>query len=85
MENRCGECQHFYQHYVLDAQSCVKVFCGHCSYPRLKSRKPDAPGCKHFVPGERELPESRHFLTMELLRWIESLEKPPEIRGEGSR
>ena len=84
VENRCGACRHFYQHYVLDAQSCVKVCCGHCAYPRLKSRKPDTPACRNFAPGERELPESRYFLTRELLRWIESLEMPPEIRDEES-
>ena len=57
MENCCGACRHFHQHYVMDSQSCMKVCCGHCSYPRLKSRKPDTPACGNFAPGERELPD----------------------------
>ena len=75
----CGQCMHFHRHYVLDEQSCTAVCCGHCVFPRLKSRKPDTPACVHFEKGERELPVSRHFLTLEILRWIQSLEFPPEI------
>lgn len=76
----CGQCRHFRRHYILDEQTCKAVYCGHCVFPRLKNRKPDTPACGHFVEGEQKLPVSKHFLTMELLRWIESLEFPPEIR-----
>ena len=83
MKNRtCGQCGHYHQHYVMDRQSCIVVPCGHCTYPRLKSRRPDSPACGHFEPGEQELPVDRHFLTMELLRWIQSLEFPPEVRRD---
>ena len=78
--NTCGSCGYFHQHYVMDSQTCTAICCGHCSYPRLKHRKPDTPACKYFVPGERELPVGRQFLTLELLRWVQSLEFPPEIR-----
>lgn len=44
----CANCRHFYQHYVkgerLNFHPCNS---GHCSYPRIKDRKP-ADTCKHF-------------------------------------
>ena len=79
-KNTCGQCGHFYQHYVLDDQSAIRVCCGHWVFPRLKNRRPDTPACGNFVAGERKLPESKHFLTMELIRWVQGLEFPPEVR-----
>lgn len=79
-EKVCGQCGHFRQHYTLDDQSCMTVCCGHCVFPRLKNRRPDTPACGHFLMGEQKLPASRRFLTMELIRWMQSLEFPPEIR-----
>ena len=81
-KNTCGRCAHFRRHYILDEQVCTAVCCGHCVFPRLKNRRPDSPACGHFVEGEEGLPEQKHFLTMELIRWIRSLELPPEIRTD---
>jgi hypothetical protein len=83
MEHFCKECGHYLRHYILDEQACTAINCGHCTVPRIKNRKPDAPACAHFVPGERKLPDSKHFLTMELLRWFQGLEFPPEVRQDG--
>lgn len=33
----CVNCQHFYQHYNEKGQA---VKCGHCDYPRVKTRMP---------------------------------------------
>ena len=33
----CTNCKHFYQHYNDKGD---KVQCGHCTYPRLKTRMP---------------------------------------------
>ena len=79
-KNTCGQCGHFYQHYVLDDQSAIRVCCGHCVFPILKNRRPDTPACGNFVAGVRMLPESKHFLTRELIRWVQGLEFPPEVR-----
>lgn len=83
-ETYCKYCIHFRQHYIIDEQSCSPVDCGHCTTPRLKKRTPDATGCSHFV--RRTCPESLpnrdrviHFLTEEMLRYIMSLELPPDI------
>ena len=79
-KNTCGQCGHFRQHYILDDQGCAVVCCGHCVFPRMKNRRPDLPACGNFVAGERKKPVNRHFLTMELIRWVKSLELPPDIR-----
>ena len=78
MEKACKDCGHFRRHYILDEQACTPVNCGHCTYPRLKNRKPDTLACTHFVLREQPEQENRHFLTMELVKWLRSLELPPE-------
>ena len=40
----CVNCQHFYQHYNEKGQT---VQCGHCDYPRIKTRMP-YDTCNHF-------------------------------------
>ena len=47
-EECCKSCKHFRQHYVKMGRRYSEVFCGHCVYPRLKTRKPDAEGCKYY-------------------------------------
>ena len=77
----CKNCVHFRQHYILDRQSCSAVPCGHCSYPRLKHRHPEADACPFFQAGAHPLPDRTkvvHYLTTELLDYIMSLELPPE-------
>lgn len=40
-EEVCANCQHFIQHYVKPgSQVIVACNAGHCTYPRLKGRKP---------------------------------------------
>lgn len=85
MEKRtCKNCTYFHQHYVIDEQSCTSVNCGHCTHPRLKTRTPLTPACAYFVLREpsADLPGKAavtHYLTTEVLRYILSLELPPDI------
>ncbi len=44
----CKNCQHFHQHYTVSQSKFHGCDCGHCVYPRLKTRKPDTKACKHF-------------------------------------
>ncbi len=48
MEQNCKNCKHYVQHYIRFGKRYGTVNCGHCRYPRLKSRKPDTPACKHY-------------------------------------
>jgi len=53
----CQNCEHFYQHYVLLAESHYsKCGSGHCVFPRRKLRYTDEKACQHFVPKETEDP-----------------------------
>lgn len=40
----CGNCRHFYRHYM---KSGLPIFVGHCCYPRLKSRNV-SDSCERF-------------------------------------
>lgn len=77
----CKDCSHFRQHYILDANSCTAIDCGHCVYPRLKHRHARAPACANFSlrAAPPPLPATRHFLSAEVLRWLRSLDLPPEV------
>ena len=79
--NFCKDCSHFRQHYILDAASCTAVDCGHCVHPWLKHRCAHSPACANFSLRETPspLPATRHFLSVELLRWLHSLDLPPEV------
>lgn len=46
----CINCQYFYQHYNESGQ---KVRCGHCNFPRIKTRMP-YDTCNHFIRKEAE-------------------------------
>ena len=49
----CGNCQHFYQHYVQAKYGTVAQYvptnCGHCAHPRIKDRRVDQK-CDRFTP-----------------------------------
>ena len=44
----CKDCEHFWQHYIFDQNRYYAANCGHCVYPGLKDRRPDAKICTHF-------------------------------------
>ncbi len=43
----CCNCVHYYQHYVRGEKRYIIVHCGHCTFPRLKSRSPGQT-CEHW-------------------------------------
>ena len=82
----CSYCIHFNQHYILDSQRCTTVNCGHCTYPRIKPRKPDSPACEHFEEcTERDLPKREQVISFPTTEFLEAILKkplPPEIAGK---
>ena len=81
----CADCAHFRQHYLLSSDCVKTVNCGHCVHPGLKHRKPQIPACEYYSvrrePAAGECREDvRRFLTTEMLRYILSLELPPQIK-----
>ncbi len=83
----CKNCNYFHQHYVIDDQRYMAVPCGHCSRPRLKTRKPGTVACSYFsqrtgsapLPDRREVVNflSKHMLQ-QMLEHILELPLPPE-------
>ena len=48
-ENKtCETCGHFRQHYTKFKKKYGMINCGHCIFPRLKTRKPYEKACKHY-------------------------------------
>ena len=86
MEEECKNCVHYRQHYTLSNQRATAVNCGHCTQSRMKTRKPDAKACVHFVERmEINAPDRMEvirYLNTKVLQYILSLELPPEIEHD---
>ena len=79
----CKNCVYFRQHYTISDEHYSELHCGHCTYPRMKHRKPDAKACEHFEQRGEPLskPNRRdvvHFLNTRMLEYIMGLPLPPE-------
>ena len=80
----CGNCVHFHQHYVLDAKRIFRIRYGHCSFSRVKKRKPDDNACDHYVyaPPDQDAFVTKEFLSKTLLAYFLRLELLPEIQED---
>ena len=83
MEDKtCKDCVHFYQHYVITEDRCIRAYCGHCCYGRQKRRKPDCKACDGFTSPPKPFPDREatvHYLTTTVLQKILELKLPPEM------
>ena len=80
-QNTCSSCAHFRQHYTFDQRKIFRVYCGHCTYIRPRTKKPDARSCENFiyaVPPEDQF-VSKEFLSRVVLEYVRGLELLPEI------
>ena len=83
-EKKCNSCIYFKQHYSLDEKTIFRVYCGHCTYQRVKTKKPDAEICKSYIqkqPDEYAF-ASKEYLSKKLLEYLLSLELLPAIKDE---
>ena len=78
---QCKMCGHFIQHYGLNNDSLYRLYCGHCKQGRLKRKRPDAPACEYFVPGEarEEAFVNKEYLSKKLLERILEMDLLPKI------
>ncbi len=81
-ENQCQNCQHYLQHYTFDERTIFRIHCGHCTFPRIKTRSPDTAACKNFVPGtpQEDAFVCKEYLSKALLAYMMQLELLPEIQ-----
>lgn len=80
-ENFCKSCEYYHQHYVLDNKKIFRVYCGHCTYPKIRTRRPDSKACDHYLykdPDESAF-VSKEYLSKALLAYMLKLELLPEI------
>ena len=80
-DNFCKTCGYFRQHYTFDQRKIFRVYCGHCTYQRPKTKRPDAKACENYLlaePGENAF-VAKEYLSKALLEYILRLELLPEI------
>ena len=77
----CKDCAHYRQHYTFDQRKIFRVYCGHCTYQKAKTKRPDAKVCEHYL--QSELAEkafaTKEYLSKALLEYMLKLELLPEI------
>lgn len=81
-ETQCQNCQYYLQHYTINNRKIFRVYCGHCTFHRPKTRKPDAAACENFIPGspQEETFADKEYLSKELIQYMIRLELLPEIK-----
>ena len=77
----CRSCAHFHQHYGLAAGRIFRVHCGHCTYPKIRHKRPTANTCQYYAsapPDEDEF-VSKEYLSKALLQHLLNMELLPPI------
>lgn len=77
----CETCAYFRQHYTLCEGKIFRVYCGHCTFSRVKHKRPDTKSCEDYVPaqpGEGAF-ATKEYLSKALLEYVLGLELLPEI------
>lgn len=77
----CKSCAHYRQHYTFDQRKLFQVYCGHCTYQRIKTKRPDAKACEHYLFSESAAKAfaAKEYLSKALLEYMLKLELLPEI------
>lgn len=81
--NFCKTCAYYRQHYTFDQRKIFQVYCGHCTYQKAKTKRPDAKACEHYLLSE-ELEKTfvaKEYLSKALLEYMLKLDLLPEIYG----
>ena len=80
----CKTCAHYRQHYTFDQRKIFQVYCGHCTYRKVKTKRPDSKACENYLPAEsaEKAFATREYLSKALLEYMLGLELLPEIYEE---
>ena len=81
-QNTCNTCAHYLQHYAFNQCKLFRVYCGHCTYKTVKTKRPDSKICENYT---QSTPDKNGFTTKEylskaLLEYMTKLDILPEIR-----
>lgn len=80
----CGGCAYYRRHYTLDERKIFRVYCGHCTFQKVKKKLPDTKACENYVaadPAEAAF-VSKEYISKALLDYVLGLELLPEIQNE---
>ena len=80
-QNTCSTCVHYLQHYVFDKRKIFRIYCGHCTYQKTKTKRPDSKTCEHYIQSEPDENAfaSKEYLSKVLLDYMFKLDILPEI------
>ena len=82
MDNHsCKTCAYYRQHYTFDHRKIFRVYCGHCTYQKAKTKRPDAKACENYLLSEsaENAFVTKEYLSKALLEYMLNLELLPEI------
>lgn len=80
-EATCKDCKNFLQHYGLNKEGLFWLYCGHCTLPGVRRKRPDTKACKNYVPGT-DITEAfikKEYLSKALLEYMLRLELLPHM------
>lgn len=79
--NVCNTCAHYRQHYTFDDRKIFRVYCGHCTYQKVKTKRPDSKACENYLLSEsaEKTFVTREYLSKALLEYMFGLELLPNI------
>ena len=79
--NFCKTCAYYRQHYTLDHRKIFRIHCGHCTYQKAKTKRPDAKACENYLLSEsaENAFATKEYLSKALLEYMLNLELLPEI------
>ena len=77
----CKTCVHFHQHYSLKDGKITRVFCGHCIFPKVRTKYPYTKACENYsyAPPDEETFADKKYLTKEMIRHLFEMEFLPSI------
>ena len=81
VNNSCKTCAYYRQHYTFDHRKIFRVYCGHCTYQKTKTKRPDAKACERYLLSEsaEKAFATKEYLSKSLLEYMLKLELLPEI------
>ena len=81
-KNICNTCVHYRQHYTFDNRKIFRVYCGHCTYQKVRPKRPDAEACAHYLLSEsaENAFVTKEYLSKVLMNYMLSLELLPQIQ-----
>lgn len=81
IENTCQSCKYYRQHYAISDGRIFRVFCGHCTFGRVKTKRPYMAACENYIytePSENGF-VNKEYLSKALLLRVLNMDLLPQI------